>query len=353
MQFYTPEANATFLKSWGESEAVPSNPFNGISAPFAVAYVGTYALGDSVYYQVLPYRQGAERVYAGAMLAYSLTMEEDEGGFQWPAWSASPGWASGFSVLRHVNGSYAGFIDVPVGGMVAGWMDDAWGWSGPESLPCSYSSPPKTAKVLWNVLDASTPPVAMTTVSGVGGGLALDSTLGDKLVRLMSHDLRAQPEGTFAFWFCPTDNNGWGVIATLRGVYDVNYLGDYSFDGTSLFVGDLYTATGGATATGHQVGDWYLVVLRRDAVAALSKVDLVRQRDGVQFSAAVPLFGKHLEAGDDYISEGIQGVACFGGSYHWGTPSYGYYDRMGVWNRSISDEEVEELFNVGLGWAPA
>jgi hypothetical protein len=70
-----------------------------------------------------------------------------------------------------------------------------------------------------------------------------------------------------------------------------------------------------------------------------------RRRPGDEGSAV-------LTDSDDYFQEGIWGVLAFGSSFHWGFQGYGYYDRMGMWDRALSDEEVLDLFNNGLGWQP-
>jgi len=349
VQFYKPLAGATFLKSLGEGEAVPSNPFNGIVTPYAEAYAGTYALGDSIRYDVLPYRQGAQRVYAGVAIVYSLSMDYDEGGFVWPGWTASPGWVSGFSVLRYVNGTYAGYIDVAMVSMQSGWTDDSWGWSAAEAMPCSYSNPPKTAKVMWNARTWTEAPTVMPTVASPFGGVALNSSVGDRLVRGLSDDLRRSLDGTFAFWFCPVAETE-GSVGSIRGVYSGSYFGNYSCYPPNLTFGD----NGEIVVPNHVDGDWYLAVMRHDTLTASHSVDLLRERDGASFSASVAdlTYIAALDAEADYLVEGLWALASVGDSGHWPFPGYGYFDLIGIWNRALTNDEVLALFNNGLGWQP-
>jgi hypothetical protein len=230
--------------------------------------------------------------------------------------------------------------------MTAGWTDNGTGWSAPNTLPGGFSHPPTVANVLWNRL-AYGKPVTMPTMMSPLGGAAFDSTFGDKLTRNWSEDLRRSVDATLAYWVCPLAESS-GVLASVRGVSTYTFLGNYNCAPPDLSVGDF----GEVSLADHQAEDWYLVVLRSDTLESLYKVDLVRLRDGAQFSGASALSGTALSAGSDYLNEGLQATLAFGSSWHWGVQGYGFYDRMGVWNRVLTDEEIMDLFNSGLGWQP-
>lgn len=349
LQFYVPQAGVNFLKSWNETEGVPNNPLDGIGMPYSVGWSGSYALGDSIRYDVFPYRQVAQRIYAGAVVVYSVTVEAENAAMQWPAWSSYPGWVSGFIVLRYVNGAYAGYLDQSSMTMFAGWTDDAWGWSGPEAMPCSFANPPVTVKVLWNQPDWTEGPLELDTVLSPFGGLAFSSMNGDKLVRVLSDDLRRSLDGTFAFWFCPAAESS-GALGAIRGVYSGSYFGNYSCSPPALDFGN----SGEIGVLNHQDGDWYLAVVRHDTLTASHTLDLLRERDNARFSASVAdlTYIAGLDSESDYLNEGLWALAAVGDSGHWGIHGYAYFDRIGIWNRALTEEEVLDLFNSGLAWQP-
>jgi hypothetical protein len=41
-----------------------------------------------------------------------------------------------------------------------------------------------------------------------------------------------------------------------------------------------------------------------------------------------------------------------GWQWWWGTGASAQYDRIGVWNRVLTSDELEKLYGVGLGWTP-
>ena len=293
-----------------------------------------------------------QRVYAGVAYQKEATASAPASGFLWPAWTATPTWVTGYALLRWVNGTYSGYRLVTLATMLAGWLDSGSGWSG--GLPHDFANPPVTAKLVWNVVDEYALPATVSVVASPLGGWAFDSTLGDHLARAMSDDLRRCPDVTMAYWVCPAEGTS-GVLAALRGIFDVGMGGDYWCAEPNLSFG----ATAPVNLTDHQDGDWYLVVLRRDELADEYKKDLVRLRDGAQFSTETTLAGEGsavLTGSDDYFQEGIWGVVAFGSSFHWvgagPVQGYGYFDRMALWDRALSDEEVLDLFNNGLGWQP-
>ena len=150
-QFYKPQAGASFVKSWDETAAVPNNPFGGMGTPYGLSSTGPYTVGDNVRYDVFPYGESlGQRIYAGAAILFAVTVEDANSVIDWPAWSQSPGWVTGYSVLRYVNGPYTDYRDVAAATMFAGWQDAGTGWSAPGALPRTFANPPVTAKVMWN-----------------------------------------------------------------------------------------------------------------------------------------------------------------------------------------------------------
>jgi hypothetical protein len=199
---------------------------------------------------------------------------------------------------------------------------------------------------MWNRTDYNKPS-AMLTVSSPLGGVAFDSSFGDRLTRNWSEDLRRDLDGTMAFWFCPLAEAS-GVVSSLRGVYNYSVLGNYSCWQPDFNYGDNNEVSIGD----HVDGDWYLVVLRSDTLLGVYKVDLVRLRDEAQFSGSSPLAGTALSGASDYLNEGMLATLVLGSSWHWNVPGFGFYDRLGMWNRVLTDDEILDLFNNGLGWQP-
>jgi hypothetical protein len=105
-----------------------------------------------------------------------------------------------------------------------------------------------------------------------------------------------------------------------------------------------------------QWDDWVLVVHRTDPVEDRLTVDLFRQRDGAHLSEWCELswlsWQDVLTPASDYFLGGYLAVQVVGGSYWWTRYGSARFDRIGFWRRALSDVEVEELFNYGLGWRP-
>jgi hypothetical protein len=186
-------------------------------------------------------------------------------------------------------------------------------------------------------------------VMGLFGGAAFDSTLGDKLFRVMSDDLRRSLDGTLAHWVSPADASG-GVLSTIRGGSEGKFFGSYNCVGSDFDFGDGTEIQ----ITDHEFGDWYLVVMRNDTLTESFLIDLFRERDGARFSAPVASLAPYsaISPADDYYSEGLWSLLGVGDSGHWAVHGYGYFDRIGVWNRALDEGEVLALFNNGLGWLP-
>jgi len=348
VQFYQPQASATHLRSWDEDASVPSDPFLGFTGLVLDAISGSYLAGDYVQYQVFPFgtRDGA-RLYAGVAWMTEIWCSDDNDAVYWEAWFANPTWVTGYAVLRYVNGSLAGHRIVTAAAMFAGWTDDNDGWV--EGLPCGYYDPPNTAKVVWNITSLFSSPPAITTAPSLFGGVAFDSTYGDRLVRVMSDDLRRAPDATLAYWVSPTVETGYNVLHSVRGSATGSFGGNYSV-GTEFSVAGV---AGSAIATGHVEGDWYLLVMRNDSLGGDHHIDLIRERDGAHFTHSESLTATPLSDADDFLLEGVWGVLVFANSWHYEVPGYALYDRMGIWDRALTNEEVLDLFNNGLGWTPA
>jgi hypothetical protein len=245
-----------------------------------------------------------------------------------------------------VNWATYDYRDLSLAAMVGGWTDNGTGWSAANTLPNSFSNPPTVAKVMWSRLGYNQPDVMPTVFSPLGGE-AFDSTFGHVLTRNWSEDLRRDLDGTMAFWFCPMEESS-GVVSSLRGVYDWTFLGNYNCLSPGFNLGDNDEISIGD----HVDGDWYLIVLRSDTLLDEYKVDLVRLRDEAQFAGSSALAGTALSGSDNYFNEGMQATLVLGSSWHWGVPGFGFYDRLALWNRVLTDDEILDLFSSGLGWQP-
>jgi hypothetical protein len=101
LQFYQPLAGATTLRSWQESENPPVNLLAGLVAPVQTAAAGPYVAGNYVWYQVHPYREvGGRRTYPGLSLDQGFPISLAAAAVIWPAWTATPDWATGCVVAR-------------------------------------------------------------------------------------------------------------------------------------------------------------------------------------------------------------------------------------------------------------
>ena len=213
-------------------------------------------------------------------------------------------------------------------------------------MPFDFAHPPKTAKVMWSLFQEKYLE-GMPTVPSPLGGRAFDSTAGSQMVRHLSDDARRLSDSTIAFWFCP-ENHSNGIAWTVRGVSGPNCSGTYSCNVPFLdFQGDAPMTFGD-----HTDGDWYLIVERADFLEQKSKLTAMRMGGEVVLASVADLQSYPLTEGDDYFTEGIQGLICLGSSFHWSVQGYGYFDRLGLWDRCLSEEEIVDLFNLGLGWTP-
>ena len=190
---------------------------------------------------------------------------------------------------------------------------------------------------------------AMPTVASPLGGVAFDSTAGDQLEREQSAYLRQMPDFTLAFWWCPSGLAG-GHAAAIRGISQTSVSLGYSTesDPLKLLVGD----GGEVEVADHVEGDWYLLAWRADSAALTQKITLTRLRDGAVFEGQCGEGVGVLNGEADYFFEGMLAAVCFGSSWHWSVLGRGYYDRMGIWNRALTEDNLADLFNLGLGWMP-
>ena len=81
-------------------------------------------------------------------------------------------------------------------------------------------------------------------------------------------------------------------------------------------------------------------------------MDLVRLRDEAQFSGSSVLAGTALSGSDNYLNEGMLATLVLGSSWHWNVAGFGFYDRLAMWNRVLTNDEILDLVNSGLGWQP-
>jgi hypothetical protein len=346
-QFYQVVPGATHLRSWNESEIVPSYPLLGFEAPYSEgASGGSYNDQDAVVYSVMPSRDGDGRTYAGIIYSFEvLTILNDA--ILWPEWTDNPGWVTGFTVLRRVNDVYAGYREMSAATMFAGWTDNGAGWSSAAALPFDFNNPPNVAKVLWNRLDETTLPQLMATVSWAGGTAFNAGADRTQLVRGISEDLRRDLDGTLAFWICPMDE---GRVAAVSGYSKASFRLRGGSSGSGFEFGD----SGNVFVDGHQPGDWYLLVMRNNTGANTLTIDALRQRDLVQVSATqvLPDYCSTLALADNYMDEGVGSALSIGGPWFSDASVPAYFDRIGLWNRPLTNEEVLELFNNGTGWLP-
>ncbi|MEI6197588.1 MAG: hypothetical protein WCS42_25015 [Verrucomicrobiota bacterium] len=351
-QFYVPQPGSWFLKSF--NEAIPAgltNPFVGMAAPCAVTGAGSYVAGNDLYFQLLPYREdGNGRVYAGTILRSLVPGATDAFGVVWPEWSAVPGWVTGYTVLVYSESTDYLHRDVSAASMFAGWTDDGTGWT--EGVFPDFENAPRTLKLLWCQPDDgwNGEPVPVNLTASPLGGYAFDATFSTSLTRALCDDLRRSVTGTLAFWV-NCDMGGYEpVVAAVRGVFATNFqvaVSEDSFKGNNSF----YCALDDC-----QMGDWYLVVLRNDEIYDTTRLDIARLRDGTWYSSQNALSSAYetsaLTGDSNYLEEAIWGVLTFGGAWHWGSYYPSLFDRMGIWNRPLTDFEVQQLFNQGLGWQP-
>jgi hypothetical protein len=356
VQFYQPAAGLPYVRSWNESAGVPPDPLAGMVQPVegTPGESGGYSEGDVLVYYLFPLQVSESgSLYTGVLRWVQCDIVTDLAPVDWPAWTTSPQWVTDCLIIAIHNGQLYGWRVVSMATMENGWTDDGTGWA--PGLPHEFLIPPVTAKVLWNCNGAfGSAPGNIPVVMSPFGGDAFDASAGANLTRLLSDDLRRLVDCTLAYWVCPLGSGG--VLATVRGIYGANLGGDFADSAGSLIFGDTYYWLATVTATDDIEGDWYLAVVRCDSLNDAFKLDLWRLRGETHYtyvgalSTGAPV--NVLDANSDYWLEGLLGVLSVGGSFHWGSPGYGYYDRIGLWNRALTDEEVGNLYNSGLGWAP-
>jgi hypothetical protein len=352
VQFYRPVPGQTCTRSWNETVNVSGNPFAGCGLITEEAGGGTYVAGSLVSYGLWPYAEiGGVKHYAGTGWGPPVLMVAGDGStLVWEPWASMENWVSGFAVLRYVDGVYAGFRFVDATEMLAGWEDGGFGWSDAVVYPADFNHPPMVVKALWNIAAEGGAPTLMPTVMGLFGP-AFASNGTDVLCRVLSVDIGGHALGTLAYWVCPAAETV-GVLDSLRTAEAGKFGGNYTCAGGTFRVGD----SSAAEAIGHQDGDWYLVVMRNEPLLQEQRIELFRERDGQHFWASQS-FGvtgaRDLEVGDDYLANGLGQVLVIGGSYYYWVMGSGYFDRIGVWERYLADDELANLFNNGLGWAPS
>jgi hypothetical protein len=357
--FYRATPGRAFSQSWNGNESFDGDPMAGFEPVYPVAGTG---YTSNPFFFLMPYREsGGTRVYAGVMkIAGDPWIELGEGGwdFVWPGWSGMSGWTTGCLIVRGLNNDWSSLYSrvVSAATMASGWLDDGTGWT--SGVPHDFDHPPTVARVLWKI-DFEGRGVAgpCDVVMSPLGGSAFDVSDGGQMVRMMVDDLRRSLDGTMAYWYCPT--NEWVCSMWIGGAYKLNgvmhcsmsVLPEVSFAG--------FTAQTGFSDS--VAGDWYLIVQRSDTLVDTSTLDVFRLRDGAHIKAdnmlvmtdgggcsTVPLLDT-----DDFFADGMGSFASFGGGYCWWQAGAGYCDRIGLWNRPLTDAEVEDLFNCGLGWTPA
>ena len=251
-----------------------------------------------------------------------------------------------FSCFEKVNGVANGFRDMPAATFCNDWTDDGTGWLSNAALPHSFSNPPTVAKLLWCNTNWNVTGEAMSTVASPLGGVAFDGTGGQKLTRIMSDDLRRLTAATVATWACPSETDG--MLLTLQGINNAVFQIDYG-----SYVPTFAILNGMIELDDMEEGDWYFIAVRIDPSVNQVKLDVFRLRDGNHVTGSDSLWYHPLTSGDNYINEGILGVFGVNGSFHHNYGEHGYFDRIGLWNRALRDDEVLQLYNDGAGWRPS
>ena len=95
--------------------------------------------------------------------------------------------------------------------------------------------------------------------------------------------------------------------------------------------------------------------MRNDGLLQENTITVLRARDLVSTSRTVSFDDAYVHVlgeADDYMSFGLGTTFGIGSSVYYWVLGYGFFDLIGVWDRCLRDEEVERLFNNGLGWTP-
>jgi len=357
-EFYRPEEGQVFARSVGETDAFDGDPFAGSVAP-TVDVNGVYADVEPSF-RVVPFREvGGVRRYSGIVWSASPGYIA-AGGVAWPAWGTMSNWPTGFLLVWCESPDGEISREVSAATMAAGWVDDGTGWT--VGLPFSYALPPTVSKTLFRrpgegAVAGGTP----ATITSPLGGLAFDLSNGDMLARQMADDpISRSMDITIAYWVCPAYTGHtsmwlggswtWQLIGEQFDRYqwqttpppDVNFIGVEGLDDTMANC---------------QYGDWFLVVQRGNTVADTLTQDVYRLRDGHHQRVVATLSACSINpltaAPANYFADGLMRVMAFGCGFWWGNAGASQVDRCATWSRPLTDTEVLNLFNSGLGWEPA
>jgi hypothetical protein len=355
-EFYVGTPGRTNLRSLTEPAGDAGDLWAGRAGASATEQAGAYGAGTAWNFELVPYTVRAEAtVLAGLPQARGGgrrdRLRSGVGRVERPARvvRGHPGDPLERELQRVV------YRDVPAANWLAGWTDTAEDWtSGPgtRGLPWTLTEPPTVARYVWGTWAAWNVVDALVTLASPLGGWAVDCDLGPALVRVSGEPALRAGDRTLAFWFRPTGETSYADIAGVRGVWTRKLVVNCALQAGSLRFWSHLDETWDVAVSGHQGGDWYLVVMRLEEALDALRLDVHRLRDGAAFSGAGPWVSETLDGTVDYVSDGHLGVVSFGCPGHWVAESYGAFDRMGLWHRALSDVEVEALFNEGLGWSP-
>ena len=341
--------------SYGETDLPGDDELLGGSwNPGEITDSGSYVAGDQVRYYISPYKLvDGVKVYLAFMADATISMagEAEGSGVEFPEWEdTAPVGVDGYTIVRWVNVTALSYRHVAMATMMGGFVDTGAGWT--PGLPWSFASPMVARKLAWCRHGQGTEPVGMPVVVGpLGDEAAFDSTLGNQLVHGHADDEMRLAAWTLAFWVRPSEVGG-GALVALRGVTQAPLNMSVGLDTEA---GTVAMGDGGELAfTGHVPGsDWYFVVVRNDAATATMNMKAWRQRDGATATNENTEAGDYrLTAESDYFLEALHGGVSFGSSWMWSSDSRAAFCRMGLWSRALSDDEVESLWNLGLGWRP-
>jgi len=347
LQFYRAQDGVKVVRSFNETVAVPAEPFAGMASYTALDDSGNYAAGDVVRYYLAPYvTVDGGRVYLGVTTYHVVNVVLADSGIERQEWTSTPTGVDGFTVVRWLNTTTFSHRHLTTASMAAGGVDTGTGWT--AGLPWSFETPMVSAKAMWSRFNHWLP-AAMVTEASPLGGVAFDTSTGYQWVRECGDDVARLTDCTTAFWFCPTGVSG--IPWSVRGITQVMFSG--GIEGDEEIPAEITIGGNGEIAiTDHVPGDWYLIVNRNDTLEGLQKLTAYRLRDSARFDGATDAMGTSLTTGSDYFLEGMLAAVSLGSSWHWNVQGYGYFDRLGIWDRALTSEEIEGLFNFGLGWEP-
>jgi hypothetical protein len=210
--------------------------------------------------------------------------------------------------------------------------------------------------VLWSQGGAATSTV--DTVASPLGGLALDTTT-KAAWSVAKVGLGMNETVTVAYWLKP-GVSGSASMSGLRGVTDaLRHMLYASNDGQGVVNFTPDGSEAGILWEDDQA-DWYLVTVTVDnslAAEWVVRMTMQRLRDGAAQTrtwAVDPTGGAYqtLDEGFDDWWSGMSMLFGIGGIIYWNGFGAGYFDRIGVWNRALSLEEIDTLYGAGLGWLP-